>query len=158
MSLLAGVAQQAAAGNLRDAGSAACAHFGATRIPIQVSRQRQTHIVARSSSHSIAVLAGDGIGPEISAVAVQLLREAGQPEGVDFHFREALIGGAATDATGTPLPDSTFDACKESDAVLLAAIGGCVGAHESSSKHFQAYRLAFTASEAATWGSEESPF
>lgn len=78
----------------------------------------------RASSHTIAVLAGDGIGPEISAVATRVLREAGQAEGVQFNFQDSLIGGAATDATGTPLPDETLEACKRSDAVLLAAIGG----------------------------------
>ncbi|KAK9803450.1 hypothetical protein WJX73_002509 [Symbiochloris irregularis] len=78
----------------------------------------------KASTHTIAVLAGDGIGPEISAVATQVLREAGDAEGVRFNFEDSLIGGAATDATGTPLPDSTLEACKRSDAVLLAAIGG----------------------------------
>lgn len=87
--------------------------------------KRAVALVANASSHTIAVLAGDGIGPEISAVASQVLREAGEAEGVQFNFEDSLIGGAATDATGTPLPDSTLEACKRSDAVLLAAIGGC---------------------------------
>ena len=70
------------------------------------------------------MLAGDGIGPEIAAAATEVLQEAGKAEGAEFRFEDALIGGAATDATGTPLPDSTLEACKRSDAVLLAAIGG----------------------------------
>ena len=72
----------------------------------------------------VAVLPGDGIGPEISKVAVDLLKVAGNKEGVDFQFTDALIGGAAIDATGSPLPDETLQICRDSDAVLLAAIGG----------------------------------
>ncbi len=72
----------------------------------------------------VAVLPGDGIGPEISGVAVDLLKAAGNREGVKFQFTDALIGGAAIDATGSPLPNETLDICKASDAVLLAAIGG----------------------------------
>jgi 3-isopropylmalate dehydrogenase len=68
----------------------------------------------------IAVLAGDGIGPEVTAEAVKVLRATG----VDFNFEEALIGGAAYDAKGHPLPKETLDLCKESDAVLLGAVGG----------------------------------
>ena len=45
-------------------------------------------------------------------------------EGVDFQFTDALVGGAAIDATGSPLPNETLDICRASDAVLLAAIGG----------------------------------
>ncbi len=74
----------------------------------------------------VAVLPGDGIGPEISKVAVALLKQAGQKEGVDFEFTEAAIGGAAIDATGSPLPEETLQICRQSDAVLLAAIGGLV--------------------------------
>ena len=73
---------------------------------------------------NIAVLSGDGIGPEISRVAVDLLKVAGDIEGVNFEFTDALIGGAAIDATGSPLPEETLQICRTSDAVLLAAIGG----------------------------------
>ena len=68
----------------------------------------------------IAVLAGDGIGPEVTAEAVKVLRATG----VDFNFEEALIGGAAYDAKGHPLPKETLDLCKDADAVLLGAVGG----------------------------------
>src|SRR5579872_4726964 len=68
----------------------------------------------------IAVLAGDGIGPEVTAEAVKVLRATG----VDFNFEEALIGGAAYDSKRHPLPQETLDLCKESDAVLLGAVGG----------------------------------
>ena len=73
---------------------------------------------------NIAVLPGDGIGPEISKVAISALEAAGKLEEVDFQFTEAHIGGAAIDATGSPLPEETLEVCRASDAVLLAAIGG----------------------------------
>ena len=79
-----------------------------------------------NASHNIAVLSGDGIGPEIMTVALDVLKAAGQAHGEEFVFTEALIGGAATDATGDPYPEETEKICKASDAVLLAAIGGCV--------------------------------
>ena len=74
--------------------------------------------------HQIAVLPGDGIGPEIMSVALDVLQAAGKMEGEEFEFKEALIGGSAIDETGDPFPDETLKICKESDAVLLAAIGG----------------------------------
>lgn len=72
----------------------------------------------------ITLLPGDGIGPEIMSVAVDVLKQVGQTFDLSFEFTEALIGGAAIDATGNPLPDETLDVCRKSDAVLLAAIGG----------------------------------
>ena len=74
--------------------------------------------------HRVALLPGDGIGPEITAVATRVLELAGAQAGAEFAFTEAAIGGAALDATGVPLPDATLETCKASDAVLLAAIGG----------------------------------
>lgn len=74
--------------------------------------------------YRITLLPGDGIGPEIMAVAVAVLKRVGEQLDIQFDFQEALIGGAAIDATGTPLPDETLTTCKSSDAVLLAAIGG----------------------------------
>ena len=76
------------------------------------------------TAHKIVVLPGDGIGPEIADVAVRLLRAAGQACGEEFKFQEELIGGAAIDIAGNPLPQQTLEACRASDAVLLAAIGG----------------------------------
>jgi 3-isopropylmalate dehydrogenase len=72
----------------------------------------------------IAVLGGDGIGPEVTAVAVAVLRSVATRFEHQFEFSEALIGGAAIDATGSPLPPRTVDACRDSDAVLLGAVGG----------------------------------
>lgn len=72
----------------------------------------------------IAVLPGDGIGPEVAAEAVKVLKKVAHVYGHEFVFEEAPIGGAAMDATGNPLPDETLQLCRESDAILLAAVGG----------------------------------
>jgi len=72
----------------------------------------------------IAVLPGDGIGPEVVAEAVKVLGAVAQRFGHTFEFEEALVGGAAIDATGHPLPDETMALCQASDAVLFGAVGG----------------------------------
>ncbi|MCS6812871.1 MAG: 3-isopropylmalate dehydrogenase [Cyanobacteria bacterium] len=74
--------------------------------------------------YRITLLPGDGIGPEIMAVAVDALKQVGQQANLTFEFHDALIGGCAIDATGNPLPPETLELCRQSDAVLLAAIGG----------------------------------
>ena len=71
----------------------------------------------------IAVLAGDGIGPEVTHEATQILRAVAELGGHDFTFTEALIGGVAITASGSPLPTATLDAALDSDAVLLGAVG-----------------------------------
>ncbi|MAS26676.1 MAG: 3-isopropylmalate dehydrogenase [Synechococcus sp. NAT40] len=73
--------------------------------------------------HRVVLLPGDGIGPEITSVAQNLLEEVSQRHGFKLSFEYQPIGGAAIDATGDPLPESTLAACRSSDAVLLAAIG-----------------------------------
>ena len=75
------------------------------------------------TSHRITLLAGDGIGPEITAVARQLLDAVSRRHGFELLYDEQPMGGAAIDATGEPLPPSTLEACRQADAVLLAAIG-----------------------------------
>lgn len=77
-----------------------------------------------TQQYRITLLPGDGIGPEITTVAVDVLKTIGQQFDLEFAFTEALIGGAAIDATGEPLPQKTLDICRASDAVLFAAIGG----------------------------------
>ncbi|MBD2456094.1 3-isopropylmalate dehydrogenase [Nostoc sp. FACHB-87] len=77
-----------------------------------------------TQNYRITLLPGDGIGPEIMAVAVDVLKVVGKKFDIEFAFQEALIGGAAIDATGEPLPAATLDTCRNSDSVLLAAIGG----------------------------------
>ena len=72
----------------------------------------------------ITVLPGDGIGPEVTAAAVAVLQAVGQRFGQTFRMEEALIGGAAIDATGQALPPATAEACDRADAVLLGAVGG----------------------------------
>jgi len=72
----------------------------------------------------ITLLPGDGIGPEIMAVAVDVLKVVAQQFDLHFEFQQALIGGAAIEVTGEPLPTTTLELCQSSDAVLLAAIGG----------------------------------
>ncbi|NJM99067.1 MAG: 3-isopropylmalate dehydrogenase [Phormidesmis sp. RL_2_1] len=72
----------------------------------------------------ITLLPGDGIGPEIMTVAVAVLKQVGAQHHIEFEFTEALLGGAAIDATGSPLPEETLTACRSSDAVMLASIGG----------------------------------
>jgi 3-isopropylmalate dehydrogenase len=70
-------------------------------------------------AHHIVTLPGDGIGPEILALTIDLLDRLG-----DFDFEEHAFGGASIDAHGTALTDETLAACRKSDAVLLAAVGG----------------------------------
>jgi 3-isopropylmalate dehydrogenase len=72
----------------------------------------------------VAVTAGDGIGTEVTAEAVRVLERIGARGGHSFRFESALLGGAAIDATGAPLPESTLALCRRADAVLLGAVGG----------------------------------
>jgi 3-isopropylmalate dehydrogenase len=77
-----------------------------------------------TQNYRITLLPGDGIGPEIMAVTVEALQAVGQKFDLSFDFQTALIGGSAIDATGNPLPAETLETCRNSDAILLAAIGG----------------------------------
>ena len=74
--------------------------------------------------YNIALLRGDGIGPEIVDSAVAVLEKVGEKFGHTFNFTEYLAGGCAIDATGKPLPEETIEGCKNSDSVLLGAVGG----------------------------------
>ncbi len=76
------------------------------------------------SKKKIVVLAGDGIGPEITAAAVEVLKKVGETFGHEFELDYKLLGGCAIDKFGVPLPDETVAACKASDGVLLGAVGG----------------------------------
>ncbi|HAZ45817.1 MAG TPA: 3-isopropylmalate dehydrogenase [Cyanobacteria bacterium UBA11371] len=78
----------------------------------------------QQQQYRITLLPGDGIGPEIITVAVDVLKAIAQQLNLNFDFQEAPIGGAAIDKTGNPLPEETLAICRNSDAVLLAAIGG----------------------------------
>ena len=74
--------------------------------------------------YHIALLRGDGIGPEIVDSAVEVLNAVGKKFGHTFHFTPYLIGGCAIDACGQPLPEETVKGCLASDSVLLGAVGG----------------------------------
>ena len=75
-------------------------------------------------NYNIAVIPGDGIGPDIVAQAVLVLEKVGEKFGHTFTLKNVLAGGSAIDATGHCLPQETIDVCKASDAVLLGAVGG----------------------------------
>ncbi len=72
----------------------------------------------------IAVLPGDGIGKEIIQGAIEILQTVAERFGHEFSFTYGELGGSAYDATGVPLPEATISLCKESDAILLGAVGG----------------------------------
>lgn len=74
--------------------------------------------------YNIALLRGDGIGPEIVDSAVRVLEAVGRKYGHEFSFTPYLIGGAALDECGVPLPKETVEGCLSSDSVLLGAVGG----------------------------------
>jgi len=76
------------------------------------------------STYRIAVLPGDGIGQEVVAEAVRVLRAVGKVAGASFEFEEALVGGGAIDATGQPLPAPTLALCRSSHAILFGSVGG----------------------------------
>ncbi|OLB95914.1 MAG: 3-isopropylmalate dehydrogenase [Candidatus Rokubacteria bacterium 13_1_40CM_68_15] len=72
----------------------------------------------------IAVLPGDGIGQEVTVEAVRVLQSVGKTTGLGFEFEQGLIGGAAIDAVGTPLPPATLDLARKAQAILFGAVGG----------------------------------
>lgn len=72
----------------------------------------------------VAVLAGDGIGPEVMKVALSVLKKALGSKASDFQFTESLVGGIAIDQTGGPLPPETLKLCEGSDAILFGSVGG----------------------------------
>jgi len=78
----------------------------------------------KTMKYKIAVLKGDGIGPEVVDQAIAVLNAVGQKTGIGFEYYEELMGGCAIDACGEPLPERTLKVCRESDAVLLGAVGG----------------------------------
>jgi len=77
-----------------------------------------------ANSHKIAVLAGDGIGPEVMAEALKVLHKIEGKFGHQFEFSEQLVGGAAIDAKGKALPADTLAVCEQSDAILFGSVGG----------------------------------
>lgn len=84
---------------------------------MQITKDMQT-------LYRIAVLPGDGIGPEVTAEAVKVLKTVEEVVGPSFRFQEGLVGGCALDETASPLPAETISICNNSHAVLLGAVGG----------------------------------
>jgi 3-isopropylmalate dehydrogenase len=80
--------------------------------------------VSKKDSYSITLLPGDGIGPEITTATKQVLATLCERCGFTMDLQEALIGGAAIDATNDPFPQESLEQCRQSDSVLLACIGG----------------------------------
>ena len=74
--------------------------------------------------YKIAIIKGDGIGPEIVDEAIKVLDALSVKEDFEFNYQEYLMGGSAYDVMGVPLPDVTIEGCKNSDAILFGAIGG----------------------------------
>ena len=72
----------------------------------------------------VAVLSGDGIGPEVVEVALEILRSVSEASAHELSFTEALVGGRAIDATGSALPEETLELCKRSDAIFFGSVGG----------------------------------
>ena len=75
-------------------------------------------------NYKIALIKGDGIGPEVVNEAVNVLDTVGKKFGHTFTYTDVLMGGCATDAVGVSYPEGTAEKCKECDAILLGAVGG----------------------------------
>ncbi|KAL5574521.1 hypothetical protein UlMin_016220 [Ulmus minor] len=95
----------------------------ASRVSVKPSRIRCS-AASPPKRYTITLLPGDGIGPEVIYVAKNVLNLAASLEGIEFTFQEMPMGGAALALTGVPLPEETLSVAKQSDAVLLGAIGG----------------------------------
>ena len=85
---------------------------------------------------NVAVIKGDGIGPEIVTEAQKVLDKAGEKFGFSLNYTEVLMGGASIDVNGVPLTDEVIDICKKSDAVLMGSIGG-----NTSTSPYKQYKL-----------------
>jgi 3-isopropylmalate dehydrogenase len=83
-----------------------------------------THIMQSTTTYTIAALPGDGIGPEVTRAALDVLDAVADAAGFRFDVSEHPMGGAALDATGVPFPAQTQTACSNADAVVLGAVGG----------------------------------
>lgn len=83
-----------------------------------------TALMSKSHKFKVAVLAGDGIGPEVMAEALRVLGAVADKFSIAFEFKEERVGGAAIDTDGVALPDQTLRTCRESDAILFGSVGG----------------------------------
>ena len=82
-------------------------------------------------NYKIALIRGDGIGPEVVGEAVKVMEAVGEKFGHTFTFEDILMGGCAIDTVGKSYPDGTAEKCKACDAVLLGAVGGPKWGHSS---------------------------
>ena len=82
-------------------------------------------------NYKIALIRGDGIGPEVVGEAVKVMEAVGEKFGHTFTFEDILMGGCAIDAVGKSYPDGTAEKCRACDAVLLGAVGGPKWGHSS---------------------------
>ncbi|MEX1010108.1 MAG: 3-isopropylmalate dehydrogenase, partial [Chthoniobacterales bacterium] len=80
--------------------------------------------MSKTDNFKVAVLAGDGIGPEVMAEALRVLAAVAAKFSIHYELKEERVGGAAIDADGVALPDHTLQTCKESDAILFGSVGG----------------------------------
>ena len=92
----------------------------------------------RAVTPQLVTLPGDGVGPEVTAVALDVLRAICGQAGIEIGVEEHLIGGRAIDETGSPLPETTMAACRSADAVLLGAVGGPRWDHLRGSRRCEA--------------------
>src|SRR5271170_6801137 len=76
------------------------------------------------TKRTICVFAGDGVGPEVTAEAIKILKVVEKATDLQIDFQHKLMGGCAIDPTGNPLPDDSLACAKAADAVLLGAVGG----------------------------------
>ncbi|MDF2590242.1 MAG: 3-isopropylmalate dehydrogenase [Anaerocolumna sp.] len=97
------------------------------KIAITIIRILKNGVRESKMNYSIAVIPGDGIGPEIITEAKKVLDKIGNNFGHKFQYTEVLMGGVSIDATGVPLTDEALETAKKSDSVLLGAVGGNVG-------------------------------
>ncbi|KAF6149308.1 hypothetical protein GIB67_026164 [Kingdonia uniflora] len=104
-------------------------------IPVHPKCFHNTIRCSGTKRYNITLLPGDGIGPEVISVAKDVLTLTASKQGLQFQFEEMPIGGAAIDLTGVPLPEETLLSAKNSDAILLGAIGGYKW--DNLEKHFK---------------------
>src|SRR5437667_8262570 len=93
-------------------------------------------------NYSIAVLAGDGIGPEVIEQSVRVLQNIGKRYGHTFNLHYAMVGVAAIEAEGDAISDTTLELCQQSDAILFGAVGG-VSRYEGPDAKVQPERALF---------------
>lgn len=89
-----------------------------------LTHRAEAMAVAAKKSYTVTLLPGDGIGPEIMSACTPVLDAVAAKRGFAFTYREADIGGIAIDRHNDPFPQSTMDACRSADSILLASIGG----------------------------------